>query len=127
MPLPVPAVDSVDHLREGEHRCVARRQDGEDGYDDEDGLDYLDVLCEEIHVEVDEDEDFAQLREGAEKVFGGALRAAGHGVVGVVLQSDAVEQEREDAGHVQAVGEEVGCVRDKGDEARLDLWVERDG
>ena len=45
-------------------------------------------------------------------------------VVGVVLESDASEQERDDPGHVQAVGEEVGCVRDKGDEARLDLWVE---
>ena len=48
-------------------------------------------------------------------------------MVGVVLESDAAEQEREVAGHVRAVGEEVGCVRDKGDEARLDLWVEREG
>ena len=37
-------------------------------------------------------------------------------VVGVVLESDASEQERDDAVHVQAVGEEVGCVRDKGNE-----------
>ena len=73
--LPVPAVDGVDHLREGEHRRVAGRQDGEDGYDDEDELEHLDVLREEIH--------------------------AGVG----------------DAGHMQVVGEEVGCVRDKSDEA----------
>ena len=42
-------------------------------------------------------------------------------VLGVVLESDAAEQEGDDAGHVKAVGVEVGCVRDKGDEARLDL------
>ena len=35
--------------------------------------------------------------------------------------SDAAEQEEDDAGHVKAVGVEVGCVRDQGDEARLDL------
>ena len=86
--LPVPAVDSVDHLREGEHRRVAGRPDGEDGYDDEDGLKHLDILHEEIHVEVDEDEGFAQLREDAEKVF-------------VVLESNAAEQEGYDAGYVQ--------------------------
>ena len=45
-------------------------------------------------------------------------------VVGVVLESDAAAQEGDDTGHAQAVGEEVGCVRDKGDEARLDLWGE---
>ena len=42
-------------------------------------------------------------------------------VLGVVLESDAAKQEGDDAGHVKAVGVEVGCVRDKGDEARLDL------
>ena len=34
-------------------------------------------------------------------------------MVGVVLESDAAEQEGDDAGHVQAVGEEIECVRDK--------------
>ena len=43
-------------------------------------------------------------------------------VVGVVVESDASEQERDDPRHVQAVGEEVGCVCDEGDEAGLDLW-----
>ena len=84
-------------------------------------------MGEEVHAEVDEDEVFAQLCEDAEKVFGGALRAAGHRVVGVVLEGDAAEEEGDDAGHVQAVREEVGCVRDKGDKARLDLRVKREG
>ena len=79
IPLPVPAVASVEHLRRGEHLRVAGRPDGEDGYDDEDGLEYPGALGEEVHAEVDEDEDFAPLREDAEKIFGGSLRAAGHG------------------------------------------------
>ena len=72
-------MDSVDRLREGEHRRVASRQDGEDGYNDEEGLEHLDALGEDVHAEVDEDEVVAQLREDAEKVFGGPLRAAGRG------------------------------------------------
>ena len=79
VPLPVPAMDGVDHLGEGEYRRVAGRQDGEDRPDDGDGYEHLDILREEIHAEVDEDEDFAQLRKNAENVFGGPLRAAGHG------------------------------------------------
>ena len=79
MPLPVPAVDSVDHLGEGERRRVAGRQDGQDGYHDEDGLEHLDALGEDVHAEVDEDDVVAQLRKDAEKVFGGPLRAAGRG------------------------------------------------
>ena len=120
VPLPVPAVYTVDHLREGEYRCVAGRQDGKDGYDDEDGLEHPDGLREEVHAEVDEGEVFAPAR-GCRKGIWCALRAAGHGVVGAVLESNTAEQEGDNAGHVPAVGEEVGCVRDKGDEARLDL------
>ena len=45
-------------------------------------------------------------------------------MVGVVLEGNATEQEGDDPGHVQAIGEEIGCVCNKGDEARLDLWVE---
>ena len=67
---------------------------------------------EEVHAEVDEV--FAQLREDAEKVVRCVRRDM---VVGVVLESNAAEQEGDDAGDVQAVGEEVGRVRDKGDEA----------
>ena len=80
-------------------------------------------MREEGHTEVDEGEAFAPARD-VEKVFGGALRAAGHDVAGEVLESNTAEQEGDNDGHVQAVGEEVGYVRDKGDEARLDLWVE---
>jgi hypothetical protein len=51
------------------------------------------------------------------KVLRGPLCAAGHGVVGIVLEGDAAEEEGDDPRHVQAVGEEVGRVRDQGDEA----------
>ena len=63
----------------GEHRRVAGRPDGQNGYDNEDGLEYLDALGEEVHAEVDGDEDDPPLREDAEKIFGGSLCAAGHG------------------------------------------------
>ena len=42
-------------------------------------------------------------------------------MVGVVLEGDAAEEEGDDAGHGEAVGEEVAGVGAEGDEAGLDL------
>ena len=46
-------------------------------------------------------------------------------MVGIVLQRNATEQEGDNAGHGQAIGEEVAGVCGEGDQAGLDAWVLR--
>lgn len=54
-------------------------------------------------TEVDEDEVFRELGEGGKYVFGSALSSSGHGVIGVMFESDAAEKERDDAGHAEPI------------------------
>ena len=48
-------------------------------------------------------------------------------MVRVVLQCYPAEEEGDDAGDAEAVGEEVGCVRDERDEGRLEGREGREG
>lgn len=131
-------VEDVDALGDGEDGAVASDADGEllkeegqsrsrllrpqnrerrtySGDEDEHGLVDELSLGEETEAEVDEDEVLAQLSERAKHVATGALRPMRHVVVGVVLERDSAEEERDDA-----------CLQRRGVSAGLD-WRESEG
>ena len=96
---PCVSLEEVDRLREREDRGVARKDDGDGGDDDEERLE---VVCdlglggrarEERKAEVDEDKVLRELRERGEDVLRRALCTSRHGVVCVVLQGDAAEEQ----------------------------------
>lgn len=67
------------------------------GDNDEHGLVDELALSKEAQAEVDEDEVLGEGRQAAKDVARRALRAVRHVVVGVVLERDAAEEERDDA------------------------------
>ena len=87
------ARDGVDEFGEGEDGAPAGGADAGYGDEDEEGLVFELVVCEEGQTEVDENEVLGELGSDLEEEFGGELGAAGHVVVGVVLKTDAAEEE----------------------------------
>jgi hypothetical protein len=92
--------------------------------EDEERLEDLDFLREQVETQVDEDEGLRELGEDGEHVLCRALRSSRHGVVGVVLQGNAAEEEGDDPGHVHPSAEEVRREGEEGDDAALDARVE---
>lgn len=102
-------MEEVDHLGEGEDSGISRERDGHRCHDDEERLH---VVChwlrrgctrKERETEVDKDEIFCELSEGGKDVFCRALGPSGHGVVGVMLEGNSAEEERDDAGHAETI------------------------
>jgi len=99
------ALEEVDQLGEWEDSGIARKDDRNGRDCDKEGFH---VRChflpgwwrgEKRHAEIDKDKIFRELREGAEDVFGCALRATRHGVVRIVFERDTTEEKRYDARH----------------------------
>lgn len=109
-------MEEVDHLGERENGSVSCEGNGYRRHDDEKGFHVVrDRLRggsarKEREAKVDEDEIFGKLGEGGKDVFGGTLSPSRHGVVGVMLESNSTEEEGDDAGHTEAVREEVAGI-----------------
>ena len=110
-------MEEVDHLGERENSSVSCERNGYCRHDDEKGFHVVGdrfrgwSTCKEREAKVNENEVFGKLGEGGKDVFGGALSPSRHGVVGVMFESDSAEEEGDNAGHAEAVREEVAGVR----------------
>ena len=102
-------VEEVDHLGEREDSGIPRKRNSHRCHDDKKRLH---VVCdwlrrwrtrEKREAKVDKDEIFCELSEGGEDVFRRALGPPRHGVVGVMLEGDSAEEERDDAGHAETI------------------------
>jgi len=109
-------MEKVDHLGERENSSVSCERNGYRCHNDEKWFHVVGdgfrggSTRKEGEAEVDEDEVFGKLSKGGKDVFGGTLGPSGHGMVGVVLESDSAEEEGDDAGHAEAVREEVAGI-----------------
>ena len=125
--------EKVDRFREREDGYVAGKDDGNGGHGNEERLDVVcnafrgGRACEEGEAEIDKDKVLRELCERRENVFGRALRPTRHGVICVMFESDATEQQRDDARHGEAGRKEVASISTECDKARLDGGVEAEG
>ena len=90
-------VEEIDGLGERENSDVARENDGNSGDNDKHRSHIVGNRFryrragEEGHAKVNKDEILRKLSEGREDVFCCSLGSLRHGVIGVMLQSDATE------------------------------------
>lgn len=95
------AMTAIYHtiLHEHKHQPILRYPSTHSSHHNKQRLEHLRILRKQIQPQIDEDEILRQLGEHCKHVFRRSLRLGGHGVVGVVFEGDAAEEEGDDTCH----------------------------